>query len=159
MHLVAVHLHLVAVHLHLVTVLQSDAVFFESVCGIIATTMQQNIYRTNIWRAICVFNKHIFCQWAVSGWLVQWWHVMSCTPSDAQSLKKKKNAQSFFHTRAQSRDKDRHFLKYFRGRHYIVFKRSVMAVGVFQVPLCTAWYPSPSCWHAICSNAAEFNWN
>ena len=64
-------MHLVAVHLlHLVTVLQSDAVFFESVCGIIATTMQQNIYRKNIWRAICVFNKHIFWKWAVSGWLV-----------------------------------------------------------------------------------------
>ena len=136
MHLVAVHLHLVAVHLHLVTVLQSDAVFFESVCGIIATTMQQNIYRKNIWRAICVFNKHIFCQWAVSGWLVVTCDVLH-TERRSKSEEEAKCA-ILSQTRAQSKDKDMHFLKYFRGRHCIVIKRSVMAVGVFQVPLCTA---------------------
>ena len=137
MHLVAVHLHLVAVHLlHLVAVLQSDAVLFESVCGIIATTMQQNIYRRNIWRAICVFNKHIFCQWAVSGWLVVTCDVLH-TERRSKSEEEAKCA-ILFQTRAQSRDKDRHFLRYFRGRHCIIFKRSVMAVGVFQVPLCTA---------------------
>ena len=37
----------------------------------------------------------------------------------------------------------------------IVVTRYASPVGFCKVSLCTAWYSSPSCWHAIWSNTAD----